>query len=72
MTNRCVSCNQFSEVGSLVTNGGAAYFLCDKCPIEPVQQEKLEGWFIKNIREAKERRASGQSMWRGTNKNGAI
>jgi hypothetical protein len=64
---RCFKCNKQKKPGSLFLKWGAAFYICDECPIDSIDDSKLmqktESQIRKNIRQAKERRESGLSPW---------
>jgi hypothetical protein len=68
MPRQCYACKKETDDGSHVTFSGGNYFICDDCPLDSVRYilpcEDGNDWFLKNIREAKERRERGQGLWR--------
>jgi hypothetical protein len=64
---KCFNCNKHKKPGSLFTKQGACFYICDDCSIDDIPDwkinQKAETWVSRNIREAKERRASGSSPW---------
>jgi len=72
--NTCAKCKDECKAGSFFTEGGQTYWFCLPCsnvlnqmPTGNVEAflgpKKKESWVAKNMREAKERRARGESLW---------
>jgi len=70
----CDKCNEKMESPTFFTEAGAIYYLCDKCREEfskyPTTSLSLflsidpESQVYKNIKEARERRSRGESLWK--------
>lgn len=73
MKSKCAKCLVCTEKLAAVAGGGKSYLLCKACTdliessegnwIERFHGIKEESWVARNIREAKERRARGESLW---------
>ena len=72
--NTCAKCIDESKHGSFFTQGGETYWFCLPCsnvlnemPTGSIEvflgPNKKESWVAKNMREARERRARGESLW---------
>lgn len=69
----CDKCGRYAKHPFTVVIGGAFYLLCETCEtlydIMPTGAEqdfipnKKEFWVARNMREARERRAKGISLW---------
>ncbi len=74
MIDGCSKCNLSTEGGSTLVEGGQEYYFCPTCTkildSQPNQTmfsflgPKKESWVARNIREARERRARGQLLWK--------
>lgn len=73
MLHECVKCGFSSANHSIIVEGGIGYLFCKACAnvleslptgtIENFVGPKKESWVAKNMREARERRANGESLW---------
>lgn len=76
MSDKCKKCKKDAKNGATFVEGGIAYKFCQECshkieesgksmPIHHfMNPDKKETKVMKNIREAKEARARGESLWR--------
>ncbi len=74
MKNKCAKCKTKDSTSSIYVEAGNAHVFCKQCSdilddlptnnvTHFVEQEKVENAILKNIKEAKERRARGESLW---------
>ena len=67
MIRKCRKCKKRRKVSHLVYGSGQNHYFCSKCSCNLLiifdEEQKDENWVLKNIREAKERRDRGDSLW---------